>query len=283
VSPGRSPRLPGNLLSGAAVLLALALVALLTPPVVRDGAYRVDLDRILSTPSWSHPLGTDGLGRDLGARVLCGARTSLAVGLMAASLSLLVGLPCGVIAGYRGGLADTIVSRCVEAVLCVPSLVVALALLAAEPRWLGRLPDALRIALVLGVTGWTPVARYLRAEFLRLAESDLVSSARACGAGAPRIVVRHLLPSSLAPVLVTAAFTVGASILLEAALSFIGLGVPPPTPTWGGLLAEARHHVARAWWLALFPGLALFLAVLGCNLLGEGMRDLLDPRGGKRS
>ncbi len=280
--PGSARRLPASLVSGAAVLLALGLIAIVATPLVREDAYRVDLDSILSSPDWSHPLGTDGLGRDLGARVLCGARISLTVGLMAAGLSLLVGLPLGVIAGYCGGIADRIVSRCVEAVLCIPSLVVALALLAAEPRWLGLLPDFLRIALVLGVTGWTPVARYLRAEFLRLGESDLVVSARACGAGSPRIVARHLLPSALAPVLVTAAFTVGASILLEAALSFIGLGVAPPTPTWGGLLSEARYHVSRAWWLALFPGLALFLAVLGCNLFGEGMRDFLDPRSARR-
>jgi len=276
-------RLPASLVAGAALLLALALVALLLSPLVRDDAYRVDLERILRAPDWSHPLGTDGLGRDVAARVLCGARVSLAVGLMAAGLSLLVGLPLGVIAGYQGGVADRIVSRCVEAVLCVPSLVVALALLAAEPPWLKRLPDALRIALVLGITGWTPVTRYLRAEFLRLGESDLVVSARASGARGLRIVALHLMPSSLAPVLVTAAFTVGAAILLEAALSFIGLGVPPPTPTWGGLLNEARQHVARGWWLALFPGLALFLAVLGCNLLGEGLRDLLDPRRGKHT
>jgi peptide/nickel transport system permease protein len=157
-------------------------------------------------------------------------------------------------------------------------LLLALVVLAMAPSWLRGLPDVLRIALVLGITGWIPVARYLRAEFMRLRDSDVVAAARAAGGGHMRIVVRHILPSALAPVLVTAAFAVGAAVGLEAALSFLGLGVRPPTATWGGLLADARELVDRAWWLALFPGVALFLAVLGCNLLGEGIRDLLDPR-----
>ncbi len=136
----------------------------------------------------------------------------------------------------------------------------------------------LRIGLVLGLTGWIPVTRYLRAEFLKLRGSDLLAAARATGAGHLRIVLRHLLPSALAPVLVTAAFAVAGAIVLEAALSFLGLGVAEPTATWGRLLREARDHVDRAWWLALFPGIALFLTVLTCNLIGEGVRDLLDPR-----
>ena len=246
-------------------------------PIAKD-PYKVDLDTILMPPSLAHFMGTDGLGRDLSARVVHGARTSLAVGLLSAALALLVGVPVGAMAGYRGGLSDSIVSRCLEAVLCIPSLLLVLALLAAAPPWLARLPDALRIALVLGVTGWTAVARYLRGEFLKLRHSDMVAAAKASGAGHVRVVIRHVLPSALAPVLVTAAFTVGASILLEAALSFLGLGVRPPTPTWGGLLAEAKFKVDKAWWLAIFPGIALFATVLGCNLLGEGLRDLLDPR-----
>jgi peptide/nickel transport system permease protein len=239
---------------------------------------RVDLDAVLEPPSRRHWLGTDGLGRDLTARIVHGSRVSLAVGLLAAVLAMVVGLPLGAVAGYRGGWVDAVVSRLIEGVLCFPALLLALALLAMSPPWLGRWHDVFKVALVLGVTGWIPVARYLRGEFLRLRGSEMVAAARASGAGHLRLVVRHLLPSAMAPVLVTAAFAVGAAILLEAALSFLGLGVRPPTATWGGLLTSARNHITSAWWLGLFPGVCLFLAVLGCNLLGEGIRDRLDPR-----
>jgi peptide/nickel transport system permease protein len=250
---------------------------LLSAPIAHD-PNRIDLGAVLEPPGRGHWMGTDPLGRDLAARVLHGARVSLAVGLLAAGFALLVGVPLGALAGYRGGWADALVGRCVEAVLCFPALLLVLALLATAPDWLRRMPDVTRIALVLGLTGWVPVTRYLRAEFLRLRNSDMVAAVRSMGGGDLRIIARHILPSALAPVLVTAAFAVGAAIALEAALSFLGLGVRPPTATWGGLLSDAREHVSRAWWLALFPGIALFLSVLGCNLLGEGIRDLLDPR-----
>jgi peptide/nickel transport system permease protein len=239
---------------------------------------RIDLRDGLAPPSWEHWMGTDAMGRDLAARVLHGARVSLLVGLLSALFALLLGLPLGALAGYRGGWADAVVSRGLETFLCFPSLLLILVILAAAPGWLSGLSDVLRIALVLGLTGWMAVARYLRAEFLKLEGSDMVAAARASGSGHWRIAVRHILPCSLAPVLVTAAFAVGGAITLEAALSFLGLGVRPPASTWGGLLYDAREQVDRAWWLALFPGVALFVAVLGCNLLGEGVRDLLDPR-----
>ncbi len=273
-----------GLAAGLILLGALAMIGLFAPllassrgPIPHD-PYAVDLDAVLAPPSPAHWLGTDGLGRDLAARLVHGARVSVGVGLLTALLALLVGVPLGALAGYRGGVADAVISRCVEAVLCFPSLLLALAVLATAPAWIESLPDGIRIALVLGMSGWTPVARYLRGEFLRLKGSEMVAAARASGAGHLRIALRHVLPSALAPVLVTAAFAVGAAILLEAALSFLGLGVRPPTATWGGLLTEARVHVERAWWLAVFPGAALFTAVLACNLVGEGIRDLLDPR-----
>jgi peptide/nickel transport system permease protein len=237
---------------------------------------------VLQAPSRTHLLGTDALGRDMAARWVHGARVSLSVGLLAALFALLVGLPLGALAGYRGGWVDAAISRMIETVLCFPALLLALALLAGAPDWLSGTPDTLRIAIVLGLTGWIPVARYLRGEFLRLRDSEMVVAARALGSGDLRIAVRHILPAAMAPVLVTAAFAVGGAIAVEASLSFLGLGVRPPVATWGGLLADAREQVDRAWWLALFPGVGLLLALLGCNLVGEGLRELLDPRSRSR-
>jgi peptide/nickel transport system permease protein len=270
-------RVPRNLRVGAVMLVLLSVVALAAPWLAGDPA-RLDLERRLSPPTAQHWLGTDVLGRDMLARVVHGARVSLAVGLLSAVFALLIGVPLGALGGYRGGWTDAAVSRLVEAVLCFPALLLVLALLAASPGWFSGMSDVLRIALVLGLTGWMPAARYLRAEFIKLKRSEMVLAARAVGAGHLRVMVRHILPSAMAPVLVTAAFTVGAAIGLEAALSFLGLGVRPPVATWGGLLADAREQVDRAWWLAVFPGVALFVTVLGCNLVGEGVRDFLDPR-----
>lgn len=270
-------RIPRQLGLGAGLLSFLVLIALIAPLVTGD-PNRLAFEEVLRPPSAQHWLGTDALGRDTAARVLHGGRVSLSVGLLSAGFALLIGLPLGALAGYRGRWADALVSRAIEAVLCFPTLLLVLALLATAPAWLRSLSDVLRIALVLGLTGWVPVARYLRAEFVKLRSSDMVLAARSLGGGHLRVAALHILPSALAPVLVTAAFTVGAAIGLEAALSFLGLGVRPPVPTWGGLLAEAREHVERAWWLAVFPGAALFAALLSCNLIGEGLRDLLDPR-----
>ena len=249
---------------------------------IPHGPNRVDLGSTLARPTAAHWLGTDDLGRDLAARVVHGARVSLGVGLLSAGFALLVGVPLGAWAGYRRGWADFVVSRAVETVLSFPTLLLVLAILAVASGWLTRLSDVTRIALVLGLTGWMPIARYLRAEFLKLRESDMVSAARAVGASDVRIAWKHILPSAMAPVLVTAAFAVGAAIGMEAALSFLGLGVRPPHATWGVLLADSREQIDRAWWLALFPGTALFGAVLACNLVGEGLRDLLDPRSERR-
>lgn len=273
----RGPAGRGSLRRGG-LLLALLLLVGAAAPWLPGEPQRIELGQRLAPPSWAHWLGTDALGRDVAARIVHGTRVSLAVGLLAAGFALVIGLPLGALAGYRRGFVDAVVSRAMETLLCFPSLLLILSLLVTAPAWLRALPDVVRIALVLGITGWIPVARYLRGELLRLRDSEMVLAARATGGGHLRVVVRHLLPSSLTPVLVTSSFAVGAAVGLEAALSFLGLGVRPPVPTWGGLLAEAREHVDRAWWLALFPGLALFATVLGCNLVGEGLRETLDPR-----
>lgn len=270
--------MPRSLRVGGAVLAVLLFLACAAPWVAPADPNRNDLDAVLEAPSLSHLMGTDFLGRDLASRVVHGARVSLTVGLWTALLSLAAGAPLGALAGYRGGWTDSVISRAIEAVLCVPSLLVALALLAATPPWLSSLSEPMRIAVVLALTGWTPASRYLRGEFLRLRSSEMVAAARSSGASPLRIAIRHVLPSAFTPVLVTAAFSVGAAILLEAALSFLGLGVSPPTATWGGLLRDARIRGESAWWLTLFPGCCLFLAVLSCNMVGEGLRDMLDPR-----
>lgn len=263
--PGGAPRTD----PGAQVVLAA--------PIPHD-PNDIDLAAVLEPPGRGHWLGTDDLGRDLASRIVHGARVSLAVGLLSALVAVAIGVPLGAWAGYRRGLADFAVSRLVEAVLSFPTLLLVLAVLAVASGSLSGLSDVARVALVLGLTGWMPIARYLRAEYLRLRESEMVTAARAVGGGHLRIVARHILPSALAPVLVTATFAVGAAIATEAALSFLGLGIRPPHATWGSLLADSREQIERAWWLACFPGLALFLALLGCNFVGEGVRDLLDPR-----
>jgi len=270
-------RWPAALKRGLLLVLGLGALAAFVPLWV-DDPLSIDLSATLQDPSAAHWLGTDALGRDLTSRVLHGGRISLGIGLLTSLLSLAIGVPLGALAGFRGGWTDSAISRLIETVACIPSLLLAIALLAMSPAFLRGVPDVVRVALVLAFAGWIPVARYLRGEFLRLKSATMVEAARASGASDLRIMVRHLLPAALAPVLVTASFAAASAILVEAALSFLGLGVQPPQPTWGGLLSDAREHIDQGWWLAVVPGLALYVAVLGFNLIGEGVRDLLDPR-----
>jgi peptide/nickel transport system permease protein len=260
------------------VLVALIALGALGAPWLGTAPNRGDLDAVLEAPSSAHWMGTDGGGRDVWSRLWHGARVSLAVGLTAGALSILLGLPLGALSGYRGGFADAAIARSIEAVMCFPALVVTIALLSIDPPWLRSLPETLRIAFALAVVGWTPAARYLRAEFQRLRGSDAIAAARAAGAGHARIVLRHLLPRSVGPVLVTLAFAIGASSLAEASLSFLGIGISPPTASWGEMLFQAQQNVGVAWWLAVFPGAALFILVLGCNRLAEEIRDWMDPQ-----
>jgi peptide/nickel transport system permease protein len=272
VRPRRS-----SILAGAVLVGLIAASALLAPWIAPDPNH-VDLDAVLSPPSAAHWLGTDGLGRDVGARLVYGARVSLMIGLTTGVLSVLIGLPIGALAGYTGGALDGALSRAIEATLCFPALVITIALLSIGPEWLASLPEPARIALALSSIGWTPAARYLRGEFQRLRRSEAIVSAKASGAGHVRVMARHILPQSLGPVLVTLSFGIGTAAIAEATLSFVGVGISPPTASWGQILFEALSQLGRAWWLAVFPGAALFVLVLGCNELAEGLRGRLDPR-----
>jgi peptide/nickel transport system permease protein len=250
------------------------------PPVVTTYTLRapvafspntIDLRSRLLPPGNGHYLGTDDLGRDVLSRMIHGARVSLTVGFFATIIAVLVGSFLGAMAGYYGGAADWIVSRVIEVVLCFPFLFLLLGIVA-----LFR-PSMLTIMIALGLTSWTNEARYVRGEFLRIREIEFAQAARASGARDARIIFRHLLPNALAPMLVSASFGVASAILTESALSFLGLGVPLPTASWGSILSTAHDHIEYAWWLVLFPGLAIFTTVAAFNIVGERVREALDP------
>jgi peptide/nickel transport system permease protein len=241
-------------------------------PLVAYSPNTVDIAQRLQAPSAEHRFGTDDLGRDVLSRMIHGARVSLLVGFVATAIALVVGTFFGAIAGFYGGAADWFVSRLVEVVLCFPFLFLVLAIVA-----LFR-PSVWTLMIALGLTNWTSEARYVRGELLRIRELEYAVAARASGAGDLRIIVRHLLPNALAPVLVSATFGVAYAILTESALSFLGLGVPLPRATWGSILATAEAYIEYAWWIALFPGLAIFLTVAAFNIIGDRFREAIDPR-----
>lgn len=236
-------------------------------PFFRARAAEIRLEERLQPPSLAHPFGTDDLGRDLVARVLVATPISLTIGLVAAAMSLAVGFAIGGAAGYLGGGADLLLSRVIEVVLCFPVLFLLLALAAFLP------PSPTTVVLAIGLTTWPADARYARAEILKAKGLDYARAAKAAGATPARILFRHLLPNALPPLLVSAAFGVSWAILAEAALSFLGVGLPAPAASWGGILSAAPAYIEEAWWLALFPGLALFATVSAYNLLAEGLRQ----------
>jgi peptide/nickel transport system permease protein len=232
----------------------------------------VDLLQRLEPPGRGHLLGTDDLGRDILSRMIHGARVSLMIGFFATAIALVIGSLFGALAGYYGGAADWIVSRVIEIVLCFPFLFLVLGIVALFK------PSIYTLMIALGLTSWTSEARYVRGEFLRIRDLEFAHAARASGARDARIIFRHLLPNALAPVIVSASFGVAVAILTESALSFLGLGVPLPTASWGSMLSQAYEHIEYAWWLILFPGLAIFSTVASFNLIGERFREALDPR-----
>ncbi|MCD4812587.1 ABC transporter permease [bacterium] len=257
---------------GAGIVALLVLMSLAAPFLSPYAPDQQDLTMRLKPPSMTHVLGTDEYGRDVFSRMLYGGRISLSVGLVAVGISLLIGVILGAVAGYFGGWVDQLIMRTVDIVLCIPTLFLILMLIV----FLG--PNLLNIMIIIGLTSWTELSRLVRAEFLSLRQRDYIQAARAIGVRDKRIIFGHILPNALAPVFVSATFGIAGAILLESGLSFLGLGVQPPTPSWGNILTSGKDYITHAWWLTLSPGIAIFLTVLGYNLLGDSLRDILDPR-----
>jgi peptide/nickel transport system permease protein len=257
---------------GAAIVFVAFLAAVAGPAVWPHDPAAQTLAERLEPPSPSHPLGLDELGRDILARLLSGARISLIVGLAVVSVSSLIGMALGSIAGYFGGFVDDAISRVVDVLMAFPGILLAIALVAV----LG--PSLTNVVLALCVIGWVGYARLVRGQALRARELEYVQAARALGAGAGRILVRHVLPTAFPAVIVQAMLGMAGAILAEASLSFLGLGVQPPTPSWGTMLDAGRSHLFDAPHLTLFPGLAIATLVLGFNFLGDGLRDRIDPK-----
>ena len=264
-------------LVGLVITLLIVIAALLAKPLSPHDPYRQDIRHRLTGPFWmtgdlDHMLGTDSLGRDILARIIYGARISLLVGVSAVTMSGSIGVTLGLVAGYFRGRWDSIIMRLADVQLAVPTMVLALVAMAVVG------PGLRNLIIILGVTGWVGYARVVRGEVLSIREKEFVEAARAIGASHGRILLLHLLPNVAASIIVISSLRVAGMILVEASLSFLGLGVQPPTPTWGGMVAEGRDLVYRAWWVSTFPGIAIFIVVLGINLLGDWLRDVLDPR-----
>lgn len=259
-------------LVGGAIVLCLFVLAVAAPLLAPWDPHSLDIRKILDPPSRSHWLGTDQLGRDVLSRMLYGARVSLAVGFVSVGIATCLGVILGATAGYNGGIVDGMVMRLVDLMLVFPRFFLLLAVLAFLK------PSIWTIMAVIGLTGWMGVARLVRAEFLALKEREFVVWSQSIGASAFRIIWRHILPNAMAPVLVAMTLGIPAAILTESGLSFLGLGVQPPYATWGNILNEGKDTIELAWWLSVYPGLAILLTVLSYNLLGEGIRDALDPR-----
>ena len=254
-------------LAGGIVLLALTIVAVAAPWLAPYDPLQVNLPEALVGPSVAHPLGTDPLGRDVFSRLIYGTRISLFIGLLAVGISVCVGTAVGAVAGFYGGWVDAILMRLVDTMLSVPTVFLLLAVIAVVG------PSIHVVMVVIGLTSWMGVARLVRAELLSLKEREFVLAARVLGASPWRLITKHLLPNAMAPVLVSATLGVGGAILTESVLSYLGLGVQPPTPSWGNILNEGRIALGVAWWLTLSPGVCILVTVLAFNLLGEGIRE----------
>ena len=259
-------------LTGCGIVILLFAVSLMAPVIAPYDPGAIDLKNVLAPPSSGHWFGTDQLGRDVLSRMIWGARISLKVGFVATGLAILIGMILGAVAGYYGGWIDAVIMRFVDIMLCFPTFFLILAVIAFLE------PSIWNIMIVIGLTSWMGVTRLVRADFISLRERDFVRAARSIGANDARIIFIHILPNALASILVAATLGIAGAILTESALSFLGIGVQPPTPSWGNILTAGKDNIDIAWWLSLYPGLAILITVVGYNLLGEGIRDVSDPR-----
>jgi len=269
---GKLMRQSPLMLIGGTLVLGVALLALLAPWIAPYDPTDIDVSVILMPPSWQHWCGTDTLGRDVFSRMLYGARVSLAVGFVAVGISLALGLILGAVAGFFGGRTDAVLMRMTDMVLCFPTFFLILAVIAFLE------PSIWNIMIVIGLTSWMGVARLVRAEFLSLSRREFVLAAHSLGAGPVRLMWRYLLPNAMGPILVSAILGIAGAVLVESGLSFLGLGVQPPDASWGNILTDGKDNIQIAWWLSVYPGMAILTTVLGYNLLGEGLRDYFDPK-----
>jgi peptide/nickel transport system permease protein len=258
--------------AGFIIIVVVFLLAMLAPIIAPNDPDDINVKAILLAPTWQHWMGTDGLGRDVLSRMLYGGRISLLVGLVAVGISTAIGILLGAIAGYYRGWVDTFIMRLVDVMLSIPSFFLILAVIAFLT------PSIINVMIVIGLTSWMGVTRLVRAEFLSLQGREFVQASRTLGAKDARLIFTHLLPNSLTPIIVSSVLGVAGAVLMESGLSFLGLGVQAPQASWGNILTDGKDYIQFAWWLSLFPGLAILITVLGYNLLGEGLRDALDPR-----
>lgn len=258
--------------AGLVFICVIIIFAVFAPLIATWDPAKVDSSSVLMPPSKDHILGTDTLGRDIFSRIVYGSRISLSIGFIAVGIAVLIGVFFGSIAGYYGGSIDTVIMRFVDIMLCFPTLFLILAVIAVLE------PSILNIMVIIGLTSWMGVARLVRAEILTLKTRDYIAASKVMGAHDVWIITRHLIPNAIGPVIVSATLGIGGAILTESALSFLGIGVQPPTPSWGNILMDGKSTLGVAWWLTIFPGVFILLTVLAYNLLGEGLRDLLEPR-----
>jgi len=253
-------------------ILLLLVIAVFSPVLVKYDPFTQNLSERLLPPSGSHVFGTDDLGRDVFSRIVYGTRISLSVGIIAVGISIIIGIVLGLISGYFRGIVDTVIMRFVDVMLCFPTFFLLLMVIAFLE------PNIYNVMIVIGITSWPGITRLVRGEVISIAEREYIQSTKIAGISTSRILFVHILPNVIGPIIVNMTLGIGNAILAESALSFLGLGVQPPVPSWGNILTAGKDYIHLAWWLSVYPGLAIFITVLIFNLLGEGLRDIFDPK-----